>query len=388
MQQLPEATYKIYGWLSGNLSLFTWQPPRPDLVDGEEDEDERHNKVEAMIIGSSLEAMQFRLEQTQLFDEKKTYYGPPRGWMLTFTSGLTEPIVWSMPLLYFVVQIVCMALSGESLVGYLSQELDMLQRPSGTPFLIHLCSSAAMWILALAPRNRRNLWSQGAGLFLLLTWTLIAAPASVVLALAEGVGSARYGHVPSLITSMVLMDSTVFASYFFYRAWRIARVSHADKVQLHETAMLAGLLFSLIPTLNRIFSMIELLGHTSLKAFNSHLPTTWEANRFWFGVLQSVADVVLEPHRVRAYVALMIGVYPLMCLDGPRASLLQEGFNMRETAAIAFFGFKGIGRVERLLWRIRLPIYLLIRLAVTSGFTLDPDDPDVHLASAFDAEVS
>jgi len=94
---------------------------------------------------------------SQLFDEKKTYYGPPRGWMLTFTSGLTEPIapqlqvgtsagfcilsfktnnrylgrkkgrpccqnaelslteVWSMPLLYFVVQIVCMALSGESL---------------------------------------------------------------------------------------------------------------------------------------------------------------------------------------------------------------------------------------------------------------------------------
>jgi hypothetical protein len=27
-----QATYKIYGWLSGNLSLFTWQPPRPDLV--------------------------------------------------------------------------------------------------------------------------------------------------------------------------------------------------------------------------------------------------------------------------------------------------------------------------------------------------------------------
>lgn len=28
----------------------------------------------------------------QLFDEKKTYYGPPRGWMLTFTKGLSEPV--------------------------------------------------------------------------------------------------------------------------------------------------------------------------------------------------------------------------------------------------------------------------------------------------------
>lgn len=27
-----QASYKIYGWLSGNLALFVWQPPRPDLA--------------------------------------------------------------------------------------------------------------------------------------------------------------------------------------------------------------------------------------------------------------------------------------------------------------------------------------------------------------------
>ena len=82
---------------------------------------------------------------------------------------------------------------------------------------------------------------------------------------------------------------------------------------------------------------------------------------------------MLEPHRVRAYVALMTGVYLLMCFDGPRASLLQEGFKMRETAASNFFGNKGMGRLERFLWRIRLPAYVLIRWVVTSGFTVDPD---------------
>lgn len=112
-------------------------------------------KVEAVILGSSMEAMQARLEQSkagepfwclpwwhgngdilwrrnmweshafvaevfvkksghkssdhriktiapqqtcpakrpQLFDEKKSYYGAPRGWLLTFTAGLAEPIV-------------------------------------------------------------------------------------------------------------------------------------------------------------------------------------------------------------------------------------------------------------------------------------------------------
>ena len=131
---------------------------------------------------------------------------------------------------------------------------------------------------------------------------------------------------------VVLADSTVFAhhssrrvngsnnawcdllkcvgsprSYFFYRAWRITKVAYADKVQLHETAMLvqdpgfgwiwilgeafstqklqktwflrskkredvtlvgpeAGLLFSLIATMIHIFCVAELLGHTALKA--------------------------------------------------------------------------------------------------------------------------
>ena len=374
MQQLPEASYKIYGWLSGNLALFVWQPPRPDLVEGEEDEDNLPQKVEAVILGSSMEAMQARLEQSKLFDEKKSYYGAPRGWLLTFTAGLAEPIVWTMPLFYFVVQITCMVASGESLAGYLSGELDMLQRPNGTAFLINLCSSAAMWILAMLPRNRNHVWSQGAsGLLLLLFWMLVAAPSSVVLAFGEGVGVAQYGHLPSLIFCVVLADSTVFASYFFYRAWRITKVAYADKVQLHETAMLAGLLFSLITTMIHIFCVAELLGHTALKAFNAGLPETWKGSRFWFGLLQTAADVVLEPHRVRAYVALMTGVYLLMCFDGPRASLLQEGFKMRETAASNFFGNKGMGRLERFLWRIRLPAYVLIRWVVTSGFTVDPD---------------
>ena len=32
-------------------------------------------------------------KRPQLFDEKKSYYGAPRGWLLTFTAGLAEPIV-------------------------------------------------------------------------------------------------------------------------------------------------------------------------------------------------------------------------------------------------------------------------------------------------------
>ena len=68
---------------------------------------------------------------------------------------------------------------------------------------------------------------------------------------------------PFFVGQVVLADSTVFAhhssrrvngsnnagcdllkcvgsprSYFFYRAWRITKVAYADKVQLHETAML------------------------------------------------------------------------------------------------------------------------------------------------------
>lgn len=328
-----------------------------------------------MILGSSMEAMRARLEQTKLFDEKKTYYGPQRGWMLTFTSGLTEPIVWSMPLLYLMIQMGCIALSGDSLVGSLSsRELDSLHLPNGIAFLAHLCSSGVMWLLAVLPRKPKELWGQQVtGLFLLLTWILVTAPASVVLALGESVGSASYGQLPSLISSVIFADSTVFTTYFFYRAWRIQRASHADKAQLHETAMLAALLFSLIPTLQRFFSVMELLCHNAFKVFLAYLPSSWEACHFYFGAFEALIDVLLEPHWFRAYVSLMTGVYLLMCFDGPRSSLIQEGFKMRETAASSFFGSKAPGRIESLLWRGRLLVYVLLRCAMTKGFTADPD---------------
>eukprot|EP00913_Durusdinium_trenchii_P024536 g23034.t1 len=287
--------------------------------------------------------MRARLEQTKLFDEKKTYYGPQRGWMLTFTSGLTEPIVWSMPLLYLMIQMGCIALSGDSLVGSLSsRELDSLHLPNGIA-----CSSGVMWLLAVLPRKPKELWGQQVtGLFLLLTWILVTAPASVVLALGESVGSASYGQLPSLISSVIFADSTVFTTYFFYRAWRIQRASHADKAQLHETAMLAALLFSLIPTLQRFFSVMELLCHNAFKVFLAYLPSSWEACHFYFGAFEACT------------------LSPLWYF---------EGFKMRETAASSFFGSKAPGRIESLLWRGRLLVYVLLRCAMTKGFTADPD---------------
>ena len=42
-----------------------------------------------------------------------------------------------------------------------------------------------------------------------------------------------------------------------------------------------ALLFSLIPTLQRCFCLVELVGHRSFKAFCLAVPETWEASRFW-----------------------------------------------------------------------------------------------------------
>ena len=112
----------------------------------------------------------------------------------------------------------------------------------------------------------------------------------------------------------------------------------------------------------------------------------------------------------------MIGMYTLMCLDGPRASLIQEGFKMRETAAIGFFGAKArwltIAEPSVAFCAIRAlaawkgsfgafvcrdaqsfvsclvstmkprPIYMLIRLVVTSGFAIDPDAPKIGMSQA------
>ncbi|CAJ1359262.1 unnamed protein product [Effrenium voratum] len=367
----PEAFHKLSGWFYGNLSLFFWQPPRPDLADGEQEE-EVQAKVKEAIVGSSLEAMQRRLEAQQLFDEKKTYYGPPRGWMLTFTMGLTELVVWSLPFFYFLLQVLSILFFGESLLATLSSELDSV-RSTGSAFLVHLFSSAFMWLLVVLPRDRHQVWAERAtGLFLLLTWMLASAPAAMLLSFFEGVGSARFGQLSSLIYTVTFADCTVFATFFFYRAWRIGRTSHADKVQHHETAMMAGLFFSLMPSVQHILVALELCFHGCFKACLAMVPSSWEACHFWAHLLESAVDVLLEPHRVRAYVALMAAVYWVMCMDGPRTSLIQEGFKMRETAVIEFFGSKGPGRLERGLWRARPLIYLLIRCYATSGFTEDP----------------
>lgn len=46
---------------------------------------------------------------------------------------------------------------------------------------------------------------------------------------------------------------------------------------------------------------------------------------------------------------------------------------MRDTAAYHFFGSKQPGRLESLLWRSRLFLYILVRCVVTSGFSRDLD---------------
>ena len=46
---------------------------------------------------------------------------------------------------------------------------------------------------------------------------------------------------------------------------------------------------------------------------------------------------------------------------------------MRDTACYYFFGSRAPGRLERLLWRSRLPLYILLRCIATSGFSRDPE---------------
>ena len=107
-----------------------------------------------------------------------------------------------MPIFYLMLQMACIASSGESLLCALSEQLDCVRRRNGLPFVVDLCSCGAMWVLAILPRDLTRLWCEHAqGLLLLLTWTFVAAPAQVVCALNLAVGEARYGHLPALITS-------------------------------------------------------------------------------------------------------------------------------------------------------------------------------------------
>lgn len=63
--------------MAGNLALFVWLPARPDLLEGEEDEDDvRVAKVEPVILGSTMEAMRARLEQNQALASHSSSFTP------------------------------------------------------------------------------------------------------------------------------------------------------------------------------------------------------------------------------------------------------------------------------------------------------------------------
>jgi len=303
------------------------------------------------------------------------------GWGANMTKDLAHPALWLPALLFAFAQFVCVAITGDGLFGNLTggvvESLRLVR--TGGPMRWHLFGGGIMWALGVmqfvlkAFRHGRWAWiHRSIGKLFLCVWAFVVGPSAAYLSLFCGVGPAN-AQLTMMGFSVVSLDTTMFANYFFWRAWLVARRRSAgsSSLALHGKAMGVGVFFTMTIIFQRPLQFLGILVRQTMLNVAWNLPP-WCSWIRW--IADALASSVLDHHVILSLTTL-IYAFPPFLVDGPRSSAVVWALGLQKGECAELFGSDVPSRCELLFWRLRVPFYVFLRAIVTRCWTADPAHP-------------
>jgi len=241
----------------------------------------------------------------------------------------------------------------------------------------HIIGGSLLWFLGFVQvmgkwmrRDPRYAgWHRLSGRVFLLLFAFVVGPSAFHLSLFVGVGKEGM-HLVMTFFSVLGMDTTVLAYYFFWRALQLARTRPSgDALQLHGTAMHLGLALTMLIVFQRPLQVLVIcfrqlcLWVLAPWAGEGSLIDVWSKSYFGHNAILSWTTVLGGA-----------GVLPFL-VDGPHSgiSCFLIGAKTEEQRS-TFLGTSEPRPHVLLFWRLRFPLYLALRCAVTAGWTTDPSE--------------
>lgn len=288
-------------------------------------------------------------------------------------------IFWVGVAAFVLVQLGTLVITGDSFFGMLTGGVvESVSGSQGLSMKWHMCAGSAMWSLAFVQifltrlRKGELAWvHRWCGRIMLILWFLICGPTAAHLSLYCSPGPYNLQVTMSMF-SVVSLDTTVFASYYLWRGWLVAlrRKRGVDSIILHGRAMRLGVLFTMLILWQRPIQLVVITLRKVLLAAMRQVHPSWE---FWHVAVKGLESTVLSHHAILSYTtAIPFGIFFVMMFDGPRSLVACKLLLLGKDDVEELFGSPHPSYAELLFWRLRTPVYILIRGCVTSMWTADP----------------
>jgi len=368
MQPVPTAFGKAVGQYAASYGLLWYEPAKV--------QPERPEQGELDSLGKDAAPAPKEIPNEVMSEHNVSVR---QRYFQEWAERLLLPWWWTVPLVFCSLQLASLVATGDSLFGVLTGGVveSLRLAATGRAMRWHMLGAIAMWAVGasqfmLKPLRHGSLaWvHRGLGKVFLGLWALVAGPTAFYLSLFCGTGRIR-AHFFMTLFAIISMDTTVYAYYYFWRAWLVARrrANGSASLVLHGKAMSAGIYFTMIILWQRPCQAVLIAVRGILLAAAEAMPAAWAWPRWG---LETVTLAVLDHNMNLAVTTVVIGI-PSLLLDGPRSRLVRSAFNLEAAQYEELFGSLEPGRAEMLFWRLRLPAYLLLRAVVTRAWTRDPD---------------
>mmetsp|Transcript_57853 Transcript_57853/g.102791 ORF Transcript_57853/g.102791 Transcript_57853/m.102791 type:complete len:364 (-) Transcript_57853:21-1112(-) len=311
-------------------------------------------------------------DQESVSDKDCAYYA----WASVLLSRwLKDPGSWLCAMSFVTLELSCTVFTGDGLFGNLTGGVvESLRLDTGVPMLRHMLGGSLLWALGafqcLGKRFRHGslAWlHRTSGRIFLLLWLFVVGPTAAYLSLFCGIGPAR-AHVSMTFFAIISLDTTLFAYYYFWRAWLLIRRRKGQEA-LHGQAMMAGLCFTMTILVQRPLQFLVIATRKIL------LLAAWASPDDWLWTKRNAEGIalnILDHHIGLAVTTAFFGIMLLLTLDGPRSKIMVTAFPLTESMALDLFGSERPHVLELIFWRLRVPFYLLLRALVTNGWASDP----------------
>ena len=103
----------------------------------------------------------------------------------------------------------------------------------------------------------------------------------------------------------------------------------------------------------------------------SAAPVTWSLPPSWTWLHDFIA-LAFDHNVILSVTTLVPAAAMLLVFDGPRSKIGCYMIALEEGEQEEFFGSQVPGTLELLFWRLRVPVYVLLRMVVTHNWTADP----------------